>query len=49
MAPSAWHVEWDESPAGPAGSARFDQRARARGFAIMQKARGFIVRVTAVF
>lgn len=44
--PKSWRVEWDAHPDGtPAGHLEFTQRARARGFAMVRKASGFVVRV----
>lgn len=46
--PLAWIVTWGPLGSDPGGSARYSQRAAARGFAMMRRAAGYIVTVQAV-
>lgn len=45
MIPRAWLVTWGALGDIPAGSARYSQRAAARGFYMMRKAAGFAVTI----
>lgn len=48
MKPLAWRVHWT-GPDGSRGFADYGQRAGARGFAMMRKASGFVVRIEPLF
>lgn len=48
MKPIAWRVHW-AAPNGTSGHADYSQRAAARGFAMMRKASGYVVRIEPKF
>lgn len=43
--PLAWIVTWWPLGSDPGGSARYSQRAAARGFAMLRRAAGYTVTV----
>lgn len=45
--PLAWIVTWWPLGSDPGGSARYSQRAAARGFAMMRRAAGYRVEIRA--
>ena len=49
MKPIAWVITWQAHGAEPAGSQKFVQRARARGFLMIRRAAGFVCGIQPVF